>query len=112
MEFVTESSGVRGRSGPRGACYGEWSGVCCRDLSKSGGAAWNPLQRVEQDGCSCRDLSENLNPSTEARLGCLMKQNGSLHRRSRGGSDVLRSLMNLPLSDTSDADVSGGSHLL
>ena len=112
MEFVTESSGVRGRSGPRGACCGEWSGVRCRDLPESGGAAWNPLQRVEQDGGSCRDLSESLDPSAEARLGCLMEQNGSLHYRSRRGSDVSRSLTNLLLSDASGADLSGGSHLL
>ena len=54
-----ESSGIRGHSGPRGACCREWSGVHCRDLPESGGAAWNPLQRVEQDGSSCRGLSES-----------------------------------------------------
>ena len=133
MEFVTESGGIRGHSGPRGACCGEWSGVhcpdllesggaawnplqrveqeggSCRDLSESGGAAWNPLQRVEQDGGSSRDLSESLDSSAEARLGCLMEQNDSLHCHSRRGSDVPRLLMNLLLSD---ADLSGGSHLL
>ena len=67
---------------------------------------------MEQDGGSSRDLSESLDPSVEARLRYLMEQNGSLHRRSRRGSDVSRSLMNLLLSDASDADISGGSHLL
>ena len=90
----------------------EQEGDSCRDLSVSGGAAWNPLQRVEQDGGSYRGLSESLDPSAEARLGCLMEQNGSLHRRSRRGSDVPRSLTNLLLSDASGADLSGRSHLL
>ena len=68
-----ESSGVKGHSGPRGACCGEWSGVCYQDLPESGGAAWNPLQRVEQDGGPCRDLSESSDPSAGARLGHLME---------------------------------------
>ena len=112
MEFVTESSGIRGRSGSRGACCREWSGVRCwdlpesggaawnplqgveqeggsyRDLSESGGAAWNPLQGVEQESGSCRDLSESSDPSAGARLGHLMERNGSLSRRSGRSSDV------------------------
>ena len=67
---------------------------------------------MEQEGGSCCDLLESLDPSAEARLGCLMEQNGSLHHRSRRGSDVSRLLTNLLLSDASDADVSGRSHLL
>ena len=92
MEFVIESSGVRGRTGQHGACCREWSGVRCRDLPESGGAVWNPLQRVEQGGGSHRGLSESLDPLVEARLGCLMEQRGSSHRHPGRGSDVPRSL--------------------
>ena len=112
MEFVTESSGVRGRSGPRGVCCGGWSGVCWRDLPESGGAAWNPLQRVGQEGGPCRDLLESLDPSAEAQLGYLMEQNGSRSHRSRRSSDIPRLLTSLLLLGTSDADAAGGSHLL
>ena len=59
-----ESSGVRGCSEPRGACRGEWSGVCCRDLS------------------------ESLDRTAEARLGHLMERNSSLSQQSKRSSDV------------------------
>ena len=92
-----ESSGVRGCSGPRGVCYGEWSGVCCRDLPESSGgrdlpessgAMQNLLQRVEQGGGYCRDLSESSDLSAGARLGCLMERDGSLYCQSRRSSDI------------------------
>ena len=87
-EFVTKSSGVRGRSGPCGVCYGEWSGIRYRDLSESGGATRNPLQRVEQGSGHCRDLPESSDLSARTRLGYLMEQNDSLFYRSRRSSDV------------------------
>ena len=66
LEFVTESSGARGRSGPRGVGYGEWSDGRCRDLPESSGAAWNPLQRVEQGSGPRRGLPGSSDLSDEA----------------------------------------------
>ena len=48
----------------RGICYREWSGV------------------------HYRDLPENSDLTAEARLGCLMEQNGSLSHQSRRSSNV------------------------
>ena len=53
-----------GHSEPRGVCYGEWSGVRCRDLPESSG--W----------------------MAEVRMGCLRKRTGSLSQQSKRGSDV------------------------
>ena len=50
--------------GPREICYGEWSGVRCRDLSGSSGQM------------------------AEARLGCLVERNSSLSQQSKSSSDV------------------------
>ena len=77
-----------GRSGPRGVCYGEWSGVRYRDLPESGGATWNPLQRVEYSSGHCRDLPESSGLTVEARLGRLMEWNGFLSLQSKRSSDI------------------------
>ena len=59
-----------------------------RGLPESGGAIWNPLQRVEQGSGPRCGLPESSDLSAEARLGCLMDQNGSPSHRIRRSSDV------------------------
>ena len=77
-----------GRSGPRGVCYGEWSGVRCRDLPERGGATWNLSQRVEWGSGHYHDLPKSLSLTAEARLGRLMERNGFLSLQSKKSSDV------------------------
>ena len=77
-----------GRSEPRGVCYREWSGVHYRGLPESGGATWNPLQRVEWGNGHYRDLLESSDLTAEARLESLMEWNGSLSQQSERSSDV------------------------
>ena len=70
MKFVMESGVVSVVATcqrvvrPRGIYYREWSDVRCRDLPESSG--W----------------------TAEARLGCLVEQNGSLSQQSKRNSDV------------------------
>ena len=70
---------------PRGASCGEWSDVRCHDLSEHDGAAWDPLQDVEQSRGHHCGLPGSLGLSVEARLGYLVERGSSPSKRS---SDV------------------------
>ena len=77
---VVEPHGIR--------CRVEQDGGSYRGLSERGGAAWNPLQRVEQGSGPHHGLPGSLDLSAEARLGGLRGRNGSLSHRSRKSSDI------------------------
>ena len=69
-------------------CRVEQDGGSCRGLSERGGAVWNLLQRVEQGSDPHHGLLGSSDLSAEARLGCLGERNSSLSHRSRRSSDI------------------------
>ena len=85
LRRVVEWSRGHRRGLPRGACYGEWSDVRCRDLPEHDGTAWDPLQEVEQSRGHHCGLPGSPGPSAEARLRCLVERGSSPSERS---SDV------------------------
>ena len=94
MEFVTESGVVsivatcRKVVGPHGVCYGEWSGV------------------------RCRDLPESLGWMAEAWLGRLVGRNSSLSQQSKRSSDVFKIADGLTIVGCLGIDAVDGGHPL